>query len=29
MLYRICKTFKIDLKEFYDSDLFKYQNIED
>lgn len=28
-IYKICRTLKIDLKEFYNSDLFKIDNIED
>ena len=27
VIYKICKTFKIDIKEFFDSDLFK--NLDD
>lgn len=29
VIYRICKTLKIEIKEFYNSDLFKLDNIED
>lgn len=28
-IYKICRTLKIDLKEFYNSDLFKLENIDD
>lgn len=28
-IFKICRTLKIDLKEFYNSDLFKIDNIED
>lgn len=29
IIYKICKTLKIELKEFYDSELFNFNNIED
>lgn len=29
VIYRICKTLKINISEFYDSDLFNYCNIDD
>jgi len=29
IIYKICKTLKIELKEFYDSDLFNINKIED
>lgn len=29
IIYRICKTLKMEIKDFYDSDLFKYKNIDD
>ena len=28
IVYRICRTLKIDLKEFFDSDLFDFTNID-
>lgn len=28
-IYKICKTFKITLKEFYDCELFNFKNIDD
>ena len=28
IIYRICRTLKIDLKEFFDSDLFDFTNID-
>ena len=28
-IYKICKTFKITLKEFFDSELFNFKNIDD
>lgn len=29
IIYKICKTFKIKVKEFYDSDLFNENNLDD
>ena len=29
IIYQVCKTLKIEIKEFYDSDLFKLENLED
>lgn len=29
MIYNICKTLKIDIKEFYNSDLFNFDHIDD
>ena len=29
VIYKICKTFKISIKEFFDNDLFNYENIDD
>lgn len=29
IIYKVCKTLKISLKEFYDSDLFNFDNLED
>ena len=28
-IYKICKTFKITLKDFYDCELFNFKNIDD
>lgn len=28
-IYKICKTFKISLKDFFDCDLFNFKNIDD
>ena len=28
-IYKICKTFKISLQEFFDSELFNFKNIDD
>jgi len=29
VIYKICKVFKINLKDFYKSDLFEFENLED
>ncbi len=29
IIFRICKTFNIEVKEFFNSDLFKLENIDD
>lgn len=29
IIYKICKTFKITLKDFYNSELFDFDNIDD
>ena len=29
IIYKICKTLKIDMKEFFDSELFDFDNIND
>lgn len=29
IIYRICKTLNIEIKDFYDSELFKFENIDD
>jgi len=29
IIYKICKTLKITLKDFYNSDLFNFDNIDD
>ena len=29
VIYKICKTLKIDIKEFYNSNLFNFNNIDD
>ena len=29
VIYKICKTLKIEVKEFYNSDLFKFNNLDD
>ena len=29
VIYKICKTLKIDMKDFFDSDLFKTNNLDD
>ncbi len=29
IIYKICKTLKIELKEFYDSDLFNFKKLDD
>ena len=29
LIFKICRTLKIDIKEFYNSTLFKFDNIDD